>query len=581
MKLKLLQKLLSLLVPIVFVPASILAQPGGCVEQCITCDQLNEANAITVDQNITIDFNTPIPTYTGDPDLLPYFTYDKSGPTPDTWKALFNLGPMKLLIKNGATITVTNVPNSSNNQQSPGIVITSSCELEIEEGGHIVVNSLNQKAGDIVINVNGNIIINGEIRNEVSGTNGMPGAISVRSSCGNIIVGSTGLLLDLGVDPGGNTISLETCGNSCQNGDITVSGLVKAYARAHAGDLTLNRPTIKVISINGAVTINANTPEPLYDEFPANGVKYDIWGGLLAWVRDNVNPGKVYVQAKNDILVNGHGDDPTAPVRKSFGAIASISTMSSAPGGLVDVRSMLGNIIANDRAFDVSGRNRLSTNFAHINLEAGQNISLNRLGSNNSFNPVVDASSPSVGDKGGQNDLRSYAGNIFLGTNAVISANVPAGSGSVQGSNNLASCLGVVNNGTINPADTNPNDDLGVCNSSQPVVLFENPCGGGVVGERRGIFNTAGTSTPIADINAYPNPFKRETMIRYVLPVNGKVQLSIYNLDGRRVITLVDEMLPAGVYQQYWNAEGLPAGMYMIRLNTGNETRLFKIVLTQ
>jgi hypothetical protein len=347
--------------------------------------------------------------------------------------------------------------------------------LQVDSGAHIVVNSLNKNAGNILILINGNIVINGEVRNEVSGTNGLPGSITIISKCGNLTEGKTGLIQILGTDFGANTISLVTCGDNNSDGDITINGLVKSFAHAHGGNQNLNRPNIKVVSFNGKVTVNANTVEPLYDEFQVAGSKYDIWGGLLSWVRDNVQPGKVEVQAKKDITVNGHGIDPTGPVRTSFGAIAAIATASDAPGGLVDVRSLEGNIFGNDRAFDVSGRNRLATNFAHIRLWSKLNIVLNRPGANNNFNPVVDASSPSIGDKGGTNELRSYSGGIMVGANALVSAAVPLGNGSVQGANMLTSCLGVTGTGSITPADTNPADNSGICppgNPAAPVPLY-------------------------------------------------------------------------------------------------------------
>ncbi len=446
---------------------NVTVNPGSST--CKICD----GNVIVVDSNVTIDFNTAIPTYTGDLDLKPFFTYDKSGSTKDLWNAIFNVGAKKLLIKKGATITTSLVGGFA-----PGLILKGTCELEIEDGGHVVVNSFNKDAGDILIQFNGNITVNGEIRDEVNGTLGLPGCVTVASKCGDINVGQTGLILDLGVDPGACGITLLTCGESGQGcnvssgGDIIVSGLVKAYAHAHSGNQTLNRPDIKVVAMNGAVTINANTSEPLYDEFQQAGTKFDIYGGLLSWVRDNVHPGKVEVQAKKDITVNGHGTDPTGPVRESFGAIAAIATASDAPGGLVDVRSIEGNIIADNRAFDVSGRNRLSVNYANIRLYAKLNIALTRSGANNNFNPVVDASSPSVGDKGGKNELRSYSGNITIGSNARVSAVVPLGQGSVQGINLLTSCLGITNSGTVQPADLVNGDDIGTCSPSQPTPLY-------------------------------------------------------------------------------------------------------------
>lgn len=519
---------------------------------------------------MTIDFNVTPPTYTGDTDLQPFFSFDKSGgSTADKWNAIFDVGANKLLVKNGATITTSQV-----NGYAPGIIIKSTCELEVENGGRILVVSSNRNAGNILIQVNGHIIVNGEIRDEVTGTLGLPGSITATSKCGNFSVGTTGRIQDLGVDPGGNTISLLACGGDCFPGDMTISGLVRAFAHAHAQPLTENRPNIRVVAFNGSITINANTVEPLLDEFTVGGTRYDLWGGLLSWVRDNVNPGKVEVQAKFDITVNGHGADPTGAVRESFGAIAAVATASDAPGGLVDVRSLEGSIIGNDRAFDVSGRNRLATNFAHIRLWSKLNISLNRLGATNSFNPVVDASSPSVGDKGGTNELRAYSGGITVGANALVSAAVPAGSGSVQGVNLLTSCLGVTNNGTVNPTDVDGGDDAGVCAPAAPAALYTSCTElGGVF---KGSDSGAGFSPVIPQrvelLQNYPNPFNPTTTIRFALPEPSRVRISVYNILGQEIARLVDGTVDAGYNQTVWDYRTttgftLSSGIYFYRLS--------------
>jgi hypothetical protein len=53
--------------------------------------------------------------------------------------------------------------------------------------------------------------------------------------------------------------------------------------------------------------------------------------------------------------------------------------------------------------------------------------------------------------------------------------------------------------------------------------------------------------------NAYPNPFNPSTMIKYSLSAPAKVKLSIYNLRGQKVKTLVEDMMPAGIHEVQWN----------------------------
>jgi hypothetical protein len=73
----------------------------------------------------------------------------------------------------------------------------------------------------------------------------------------------------------------------------------------------------------------------------------------------------------------------------------------------------------------------------------------------------------------------------------------------------------------------------------------------------------------------YPNPFNPATTIPYALPTDGRTQLHIYDITGRRVATLVDAYQQAGRYQARFDASSLSSGIYLYRLITveGSETR--------
>ena len=69
----------------------------------------------------------------------------------------------------------------------------------------------------------------------------------------------------------------------------------------------------------------------------------------------------------------------------------------------------------------------------------------------------------------------------------------------------------------------------------------------------------------------YPNPFSDITYIDYQIPQNAYVQLTIYNLMGQPVSTLVSEHQTAGLYQVEWNGSDqgsgyVPNGIYFYRL---------------
>jgi formylglycine-generating enzyme required for sulfatase activity len=71
----------------------------------------------------------------------------------------------------------------------------------------------------------------------------------------------------------------------------------------------------------------------------------------------------------------------------------------------------------------------------------------------------------------------------------------------------------------------------------------------------------------------YPNPFNSQTIIRFALPVQGEVELSVFNLVGQQVATLVSGLRQIGSYSVQWDGQDdagrdLASGIYLYRLQT-------------
>ncbi|MFQ6678133.1 MAG: T9SS type A sorting domain-containing protein [Fidelibacterota bacterium] len=77
----------------------------------------------------------------------------------------------------------------------------------------------------------------------------------------------------------------------------------------------------------------------------------------------------------------------------------------------------------------------------------------------------------------------------------------------------------------------------------------------------------------------YPNPFNPTTTIRYELPVQSKVRLTIYNVMGQEVVVLVNGELIAGEHEVIWNAGSIPSGIYFYRLETPGKQLTKKLVV--
>ncbi len=84
----------------------------------------------------------------------------------------------------------------------------------------------------------------------------------------------------------------------------------------------------------------------------------------------------------------------------------------------------------------------------------------------------------------------------------------------------------------------------------------------------------------------YPNPFNPSTMISYELPVEADVKLVIYDILGREVARLVDQIQQAGRYRVTWNGTNrlgvsVSSGVYLYRLRAGDFVEVKKIILSK
>jgi glucuronoarabinoxylan endo-1,4-beta-xylanase len=77
----------------------------------------------------------------------------------------------------------------------------------------------------------------------------------------------------------------------------------------------------------------------------------------------------------------------------------------------------------------------------------------------------------------------------------------------------------------------------------------------------------------------YPNPFNPTTTIWYALPTAGHATLKVYDLLGREVKTLVDEVRSAGAHSVRFDAGEFAAGVYLYRLTAGGNSRTRKLIL--
>jgi hypothetical protein len=79
----------------------------------------------------------------------------------------------------------------------------------------------------------------------------------------------------------------------------------------------------------------------------------------------------------------------------------------------------------------------------------------------------------------------------------------------------------------------------------------------------------------------YPNPFNPTTNINFTLPQASDVTLTVYDVLGRRVATLVDSKRSAGSYSVNFDASRLSSGVYLYQLKTNQVTKTRKMMLVK
>ena len=77
----------------------------------------------------------------------------------------------------------------------------------------------------------------------------------------------------------------------------------------------------------------------------------------------------------------------------------------------------------------------------------------------------------------------------------------------------------------------------------------------------------------------YPNPFRTSTLISFSLKEKSHVKLSVYNLKGQLLETLVDDFKLAGSHTVEWDSEDISSGIYFYKLSTKDKTFIRKMIL--
>ena len=119
--------------------------------------------------------------------------------------------------------------------------------------------------------------------------------------------------------------------------------------------------------------------------------------------------------------------------------------------------------------------------------------------------------------------------------------------------------------------------DRGTIVGDKGIVLRTVPSG--IISSAEDDHRSSTTPSEFSLAQNYPNPFNGMTLIEFELSRTTTVVLEVYDLLGRRVATLLDEVKSPGLYRVRWDAKNLSSGVYFYRLSVGDFVGTKKMIL--
>ena len=92
---------------------------------------------------------------------------------------------------------------------------------------------------------------------------------------------------------------------------------------------------------------------------------------------------------------------------------------------------------------------------------------------------------------------------------------------------------------------------------------------------------TDNTVSTLALHHPFPNPFNPSTTIEFSIPQSGIVSLTVYDVLGREVETILNEYRNTGYHKLHWNASDVPSGIYFVRIQSGDFSLVRKAIVVR
>jgi hypothetical protein len=439
--------------------------------------------------------------------------------------------------------------------------------LAVDNAGNVYITGRSMGTGsnvDIVtIKYNSSLVEQWVVRfNGSDNMNDIPGDIKVARS-GNVYV--TGLT---GSDNPGSTI-----------GKAIVTLKLNPLTGAPQPGFPVYYDALPTGSQEQGVSLDLDGNENIYITGVSAGmvtIKYNLSGQLL-WARTIVggNGRKVLIDGGNNVLVSGWGgkigkyDTNGTPIWQSNSSLptGSFSDMALDGIGNIYVTGTCNGI--NDRSDYVTAKYNpngteqwiKSFNGSSNSTDIGRSIALDGSGSvyvtgytsvnDGSRNGGTNYGTVKYNNDGEQQWVALYDGLDKNGGHAYGVVTDAAGNLYVTGE-----------------SANKTNIDYATVKYSQGNAL-------------KASFTNLVENSPISrfELRNYPNPFSKNTTIEYQLANEGKVKLSVFNLSGHEITTLVNEYKSAGTYKINLKTNMLSAGTYFYRIQSGEYIETKKLII--
>ncbi len=113
----------------------------------------------------------------------------------------------------------------------------------------------------------------------------------------------------------------------------------------------------------------------------------------------------------------------------------------------------------------------------------------------------------------------------------------------------------------------------------RPIPSFNNPDMGAFETYDYVGLNDGEKYNKIKSLNIYPNPFSNQTSIEFTLNRTAMVEIDIVDFTGKKVKEISNKKIPTGEHKFIWDAEGLPRGLYFLRLQVDEVSETKKLLL--